>query len=306
MYIRKHYLEGRNHRLKKVYVMKTPKVSVIMPAYNTEKYVGEAIESILNQTFTDFEFIILNDGSTDNTAKIVKEYAKEDKRIKFIDNKKNQGFIASLNQCLDVANGEYIAKMDSDDVSLPDRLEKQVKYLDDFPNVGLVGCGYKTFDKTEFEVINPANVGMLDLLKGCYTTIFMLRKKIINDNNLRFRKEYIHAEDYDFYARFRKFAPIENIQQVLYLYRWHGDNVSIKQSNIQRQNSEKVRRDILDFLTTNYDVQNKIDNIINAQTKTIVYKYYLFGFIPIMRKKQIGNKTKYYLFNCILILKIKK
>ena len=92
------------------------KVSVLMPAYNVEKYVGEAIESILNQTFKDFEFIIINDGSTDNTPKIIKEYAKKDKRIKFIDNKKNKGFIASLNECLDNATGEYVAKMDSDDI----------------------------------------------------------------------------------------------------------------------------------------------------------------------------------------------
>lgn len=284
--------------------MKIPKVSVIMPAYNTEKYVGEAIESILNQTFSDFEFIILNDGSTDNTAEIVKEYAKKDKRIKFIDNKKNQGFIASLNQCLDVACGEYVAKMDSDDISLPERLEKQVKYLDENPNVGLVGAGYRAFGAKNFDVIHPKVIRILDMLKGCYTTIFMLRKKIIDTNNLRFRKEYLHAEDYDFYSRFIRYSEINNVPEVLYLYRIHGENVSIKQVLVQSQNSEKVHQDILDFLTKNHEIQTKINNILSP--KIIKTKYYLFNFIPVMKKKQNENKIKFYLFNFLPILKIKK
>ena len=122
-----------------------------MPACNVEKYIGEAIESILNQTFTDFEFIILNDGSTDNTAKIIKDYAKKDKRIKFINNKTNKGFVASLNKCFDVAVGKYIAKMDSDDISLPQRLEKQVEYLDNNPDCGMIGCGFRAFDRGNFD-----------------------------------------------------------------------------------------------------------------------------------------------------------
>jgi glycosyltransferase involved in cell wall biosynthesis len=102
--------------------MKTPRISVVMPAYNSERYIGEAIESILNQTFTDFEFIIINDGSMDDTAKIVLQYANKDKRIKFINNKDNRGIVSVLNQGLDLAKGEYIARMDSDDISLPTRL----------------------------------------------------------------------------------------------------------------------------------------------------------------------------------------
>lgn len=281
--------------------MKTPKISVIMPAYNVEKYIEEAITSILDQTFTDFEFIILNDGSTDKTAEIIKKYADEDKRIKFIDNKKNQGFITSLNQCLDVAQGEYIAKMDSDDVSLPKRLEKQVKYLDQHPDVGMVGCIYGAYGKNDYIISHPSVVGMLDLLKGCYVTVFMLRKEIIDTNHLRFRKEYLHAEDYDFYARFCQFAPIHNLQEVLYLYRQHGNNASIKHEQIQIQNSNKVRQNILNFLTVDPEIQKKVKGIIHPKYKT--YRYYLFNFIPLWRVKQKRDKTKYYLFNFILVLK---
>ena len=237
---------------------RAPKISVIMPAYNSEKYIGEAIESILNQTFTDFEFIILNDGSTDNTAKIIKEYVKKDKRIRFINSKKNQGFIASLNKCLDVSVGQYIAKMDSDDISLPERLEKQVKYLDLHKNVGLLGTGYRAFDKKEFDVIHPTKVTIFDMIKGSYVTIVMFRKNIIDKFDLRFNPEFIYAEDYEFYSRFIRYAEIHNLAEILYLYRWHGENTSIKKAEIQQKNSQKVRQDLLDFLSNDKKVQQHI------------------------------------------------
>ena len=239
-----------------------PKVSVIMPVYNRqEKWLREAIESILNQTFSDFEFIILNDGSTDeNVEKVITSY--DDKRIVFINNKYNQGFIGALNQCLDVAQGEYIAKMDSDDISLPERLEKQVNYLNTHPDIGLVGAGYRAFDKADHSLILKENVFLLDMLKECCTTLFLARRSIIAQNNLRFRKEFIHAEDYDFYARFMRYANIANLQEVLYLYRWHGENVSIKESDLQQQSANKIRKYIIDWLTDDSQMQNKLCDVI--------------------------------------------
>ena len=286
--------------------MKNPKVSVIMPAYNSEKYVGEAIESILKQTFADFELIVLNDGSTDKTPDIIKKYAQKDKRIKFIDNSKNQGFIKSLNQCLDVATGEYIAKMDSDDISLPNRLEKQVKYLDEHPDVGLVGGSYQVFGQREATITFPKVIKFLDLQRWCCTSMFMLRKSIIDQNNLRFRLEYLHAEDYDFYCRFIRYAAIHNIEDVLCLYRWHGENVSNKYNEIQLRNSDKIRQEMLDFLTSDLLLQKKINEVLLPQNRTHKAKYYLFSFIPLLRIKQKGNKTKYYLFSFIPILKRKE
>jgi len=249
--------------------MKKTRVSVIMPAFNSEKYIGEAIESILNQTFSDFEFVIINDGSTDNTAKIIKQYAKKDKRIKFIDNKKNSGFIASLNQCFDVASGEYIAKMDSDDISLPTRLEKQVEYLDKNPNCGLVGCGYRAFDKLSFDVIHPEKIGVIDLIKTCATTIFMCRKSILDKFNLRFNPDFYCAEDYDFYSRFIRYADIHNLQEILYLYRWHGENVSITKSEIQQKNSEIVRKNLLNLLSGSSEIQAGVMELIDDKPEKI-------------------------------------
>jgi len=117
--------------------MDRPKISVIMSVYNGEKYLREAIESILNQTFRDFEFIIINDGSTDKTSEILSSY--NDPRIVIINNKRNIGLTKSLNKGLKMVKGEYIARQDADDVSLPERLERMVNFLDMNRDVGLLG-----------------------------------------------------------------------------------------------------------------------------------------------------------------------
>lgn len=114
-----------------------PKVSVVMPAFNAEKYIREAVDSILNQTFTDFEFIIINDGSTDHTKEIILEY--DDPRIVLLENEKNSGIVVTLNKGIQFARGEYIARMDSDDISLCNRIERQVLFLDSHAHIGLIG-----------------------------------------------------------------------------------------------------------------------------------------------------------------------
>lgn len=117
-----------------------PRISVVMSVYNGEKYLSEAIESILKQTYTDFEFIICDDASTDNSVDIVRYYMNIDKRIVFIQNDMNIGLAASLNKCIRQSKGDYIARMDADDISLNDRFEKQIMYLDNNPNIAFV-CG---------------------------------------------------------------------------------------------------------------------------------------------------------------------
>ena len=119
------------------------RISIIMPAYNAEKYIREAIESILNQTYTDFEFIIINDGSTDKTKEIIKSYS--DPRIVYMENEENSGIVVTLNKGLKCAQGEYIARMDSDDISLPDRFEKQIAYMDKHKDVGVLGTSIIIF-----------------------------------------------------------------------------------------------------------------------------------------------------------------
>ena len=147
---------------------KTPKISVLMSAYNSEKYISESIESILNQTFKDFEFIIINDGSSDNTAKIIQKYAEKDERIRFINSKQNQGIIAALNPGFSMCRGEYIARMDSDDISLPKRFEKQIEYMDKHSECGVLGTSIIIFDKENSkEYIQKERIKFFDLLQSC-------------------------------------------------------------------------------------------------------------------------------------------
>ena len=285
-----------------------PKVSVLMPAYNSEKYIAEAIESILNQTFSDFEFIIINDGSTDKTAEIVDGYARADKRIKFINNKKNQGLIAVLNQGLDLCRGEYIARMDSDDIAINDRLEKQVAYLDANPHVGAVGGWRKKFGPFIKDKIEqyPEHVTFVGMLVGGYPMVnpgTTIRKRVLDENNLRYDHAYLHAEDFALWFEILKHAEIHNLPHVVVNYRWHDSNISVVSNKKQSETDRKIRCEITQYLTTSVPVQLALQEMAFETIK----RWYLFGLQPINRKKQYGiTKTKYYLFEKIPLLKVQE
>lgn len=275
--------------------MKTPRVSVIMPAYNSEKYISEAIESILNQTFTDFEFIILNDGSTDNTQKIVKEYAKKDKRIKFIDNKKNKGLVSVLNQGIDLAQGEYIARMDSDDISLPTRFEKQIEYMDKHPECGILGTWYKVFGKKEEEVKHPLNIKILDLMDSCYIghpTVF-IRKSVLDKYNFKYNKEYNCCEDYELWSCLVFVTEIHNLPEILLKYRWHGNNISVEHAKKQGELTKNVKKNILNKLTDN-PIKQQI--LLNKIKQGILLPKWIGKIICLFifkRKKRHNFRKKY-------------
>ena len=285
---------------------RTPRVSVLMSAYNSEKYIAAAIESILTQTFTDFEFVIINDGSTDRTPEIVAEYAARDKRIKFIDNRTNAGLIAALNQGLDFCRGEYIARMDSDDISLPTRFQIQTEYLDAHPECGVVGAWIKKFGpgvKSDEYFKYPEQMKILDFLvhgNQVAHPCTMIRREILTRHNIKYNPEYKYAEDYAFWVEIVKYAEIHNIQTVLLNYRWADENVSVVHRKAQLQCTERIRRHILSDLLTN---DTDIEKILNITRETIE-RFYLFGFLPIIRRKQYSIvKTKYYLFEKIPLLR---
>lgn len=124
-----------------------PLVSVVMPVYNSERFVAEAVDSILQQTLTDFEFLIVDDGSTDGSLGIIQDYAERDPRIRITQHSENRGVAAARNTGIARASGKYVAVMDSDDVSLPQRIEKQVTYLEAHSDIGAVGVGDHTCHK---------------------------------------------------------------------------------------------------------------------------------------------------------------
>lgn len=283
-----------------------PKVSVLMTAYNSERYIAEAIESILNQTFSDFEFLIINDGSTDKTAEIIAKYAKTDKRIKFIDNKKNQGLIAVLNQGLDLARGEYIARMDSDDIAMPERLEKQVAYLDENPHVGAVGGWHEKFGNNVKPTVRqyPKHAKILDMLilgtPLSHPTTTM-RTSVLRDNKIYYNPDFPHAEDYEIWSQIIKVAAIHNLPMKLLNYRWHSTNVSVVSQKTQRESAERVKAGIIDYITDDNNIKEHLVGLADETNKRI----YLFGVLPIIRKKQYGiTKTKYYLFEKVPLLKV--
>jgi glycosyltransferase involved in cell wall biosynthesis len=136
-----------------------PKVSVVMPAYNAAKYIKSAIESVLSQTFDDFELLVINDASTDDTAQIVRDIAAEDERVVLLQNDRGKGVAGAINTGLEHSRGQYIARADADDISYPERFQKQVDYLDLHPEIFLLGTGVALFDDhgPMFNVVHPSS-----------------------------------------------------------------------------------------------------------------------------------------------------
>ena len=246
------------------------KLSVIMPVYNTkEEYLRESIESVLNQTYKDYDFFIINDGSTNaDVAKTIISY-QNDKRIKFINNKENRGLISVLNQGLELCKDyKYIARMDSDDISLPTRFEKQIEYLDNDKNVGVLGSWFRMFP--ENIVIKPAeNYKYLDLIKWnpwlCHPSI-VLRNSVLIKYNLSYDYNYKYAEDYELWTRMIHITEIHNIQEVLINYRYgeQNTNISILKSKEQQEITKVITDNLWSFLTEDEEKRRFIENrIIN-------------------------------------------
>ena len=197
-----------------------PKVSVLMPVYNTkEEYLREAIESILNQTFTDFEFIILNDGSTDeNVEKVIKSY--NDERIKYF-KQENLGIAKSRNRLMELAQGEYLALTDHDDISHPDRFEKQIKILEKNQNINIVSAWYNVFPENRVVKL-VERPRLLDFLYGNCQILHpcaMMRKSFLEKYDLKYKLDYPTAEDYELWTRAVRYTDMYNIQEVLFEYR---------------------------------------------------------------------------------------
>ena len=263
---------------------KTPRVSVLTPIYNTNPaHLREMIESILTQTFTDFEFLILND-SPDNKEieKIVLDYAKHDKRVKYAKNEKNMGITPSRNKLLKMAAGEYLAIFDHDDISVPTRLEKEVAYLDSHPHVGVVS-GWLQYFGTENSVCETPELDTdirVMTCDCCYIahTAAMIRKSVLTDNNIEYEEFYTPAEDYRLWARLADFTHFYNIQETLVKYRWTGDNTSCKQNNKREIARRAIYLEFRDKHPALYDEFKKM-------SPNTTFRLRLFGIIPLFKRK---------------------
>lgn len=226
-----------------------PVISVLMPVYNSEKYLAEAIESVLNQSYTNFEFLIFDDGSTDSSKDIIKEYSKKDSRIKSFFFKENQGYVIHLNQGLEIANGKYIARMDSDDICLPNRFKIQIEYLESHPEIWVLGSSSIIINDQGEEMgkskrfNNPDELYFMSFFINplSHPTVFFRKKEIKSIGGYNEKKQ--PSEDFDLWTRVLNKGKIANIEQPLLKYREHDSSISVKKRELQKKNSHQTLRD---------------------------------------------------------------
>lgn len=239
-----------------------PKISVVMPVYNGERYLKEAMESVLNQTFKDFEFIIINDGSTDSTEKIIQGFS--DPRIVYLDNGGNLGLSRSFNRGIQVARGEYIARMDADDISLPDRFEKQIKFLEANPQIGVLGSNIKIIGTNKI-FKRPENHKAIKWQSLLSTPVVhptvMARANILKNNP--YDDKLHNSEDYELWSRliFEKDAGFANLQEPLLLYRVFPKSFTQSLDPDKKINTAKnIIRNIERYiLLSDYEKQNLLE-----------------------------------------------
>ncbi len=230
----------------------SPQVTVLLSVYNAERYLAEAIESILKQTFTDFEFVIINDGSTDRSLQILQQYVQLDNRIRLV-SRENRGLVTTLNEGVKLAKAPYIARMDADDISYPDRLSYQVEFLKEHPDYVAIGSKVQLIDEdgdplrlfsleTSHQDIDSAH------LRGEGGAIahpaVMFRKDKFNAVG-HYRSEYIHSEDLDLWLRMAEVGKLGNLPTLLLDYRQHLQSIGHQNRDEQIASANKAVNDAL-------------------------------------------------------------
>lgn len=239
-----------------------PKVSVIMAAYNHEKYVGQAVQSVLDQTCQDFELVIADDASTDHTAREIAKFA--DARIKFFPFSKNRGQFAATNHCLREATGEYIAVLNSDDMFLPLKLERQVRFLEDHPDVGAVLCGVRTIDKHGQLVRGKRTFLCENRSRAQWLSRFFYKDNRLCHPSVLIRKRcheaigaynecYAQVADYDLWIRLCLRYEMHILPEELVAFRWLPRN-----ANMSSRRADSIRRRYWEY-------RHLLDNFLSIQ-----------------------------------------
>ena len=227
------------------------KISVIMSAYNAEKYIAEAIDSILGQTFGDFEFIILDNCSDDHTAEIIRSY--HDARIRFVQNETNLGIAGSLNKGLKLSRGQYIARLDADDVSYPNRFAVQVKYMDAHPEVCLCAGRYDFIVRGKVQRTDRGMTISPDAMRFCqyfcnhvaHSTV-MMRASALRDHRLEYDARYRIAQDYKLWMDLLRVGDQVVLNEKFMQYRIHEGNLSGNPAATDQESAE-IAEDALPY-----------------------------------------------------------
>lgn len=291
--------------------MNNPLVSVIIPCYNAEKYVEEAVRSIMTQTYKNIEILVTEDCSTDNTLKILKNLEKEDSRIKVIQNKKNLKIVKSLNNMINIAQGKYIARMDADDISLPERIEKQVRFMEENPEYGVCGTnawhiderGY-TIGKSNLPITYEDNKFYLVYYSTLYHPTIMLRSDIYKKNF--YSDVFLYAEDYELWCRlvFKENIKVINLVERLFKYRifqtqsssvYHNKQIAASSKifdtyNIIEKNNVSIHKNVFFMHDKNHVIENEFLYIKN-QYNELCKKKFVYSYECI-------RKLFYHLFSC--------
>ncbi|HJV34457.1 glycosyltransferase family 2 protein [Geomonas sp.] len=231
--------------------MSGPKVSVLMPVYNGEKYLSQAIDSVLSQTMQDFELLVIDDGSRDRSIEIISGY--HDPRLRLLVNGENLGLVKTRNKAISESVGEFVAFLDCDDIALPERLQKQRSFLEEHPDFGMVGSWIEIMDGEGVcrEVMRypaaPEEIPAL-LIFGNYfsQSAVMIRKSSLPA--VSYRSEYPVAEDYDLWVRMATLAKVWNLPQVLTRYRVHTPSATFSKAELMESCIRKVLIEQLNLL----------------------------------------------------------
>lgn len=268
--------------------MGSPRISVIMPAYNAQNFIRKSIESILNQTLTDLEFIIINDGSSDSTLEIIQEYQRNDSRIKIL-NQENRGIVKSLNRGIMHSKGDYIARMDADDICWPERLEKQLQYLKENPKIDLISCGYQPIDEHDKNIgepiLHPSNENALKIAL-CFSSPIchpgvMAKREVFS--NFPYKEKV--SEDHALWISIARKYLISNIEEPLIKYRITENSLSKR--NKLRISLETKTRGLLFFLwlyRNNSQIMEEYVEISKYRTINVKFFKYYNGILA--RKKR--------------------
>lgn len=216
-----------------------------MSVYSGERYLRDSVESILNQSFSDFEFIIVDDGSTDSSSEILESYAAQDERLRLLRNASNLGLTRSLNKGLELACGEYVARQDADDISLPERFMSQVRFLGEHPEIGVVGSWITNIDETGQRDVcktptSSALIGWTLLFSNCMAhPSIMFRRSLVRDG-VFYRPEITYGQDYDLWARISSKTKLANLPECLVFRRKHQRAISTRHDQEQAERAKAV------------------------------------------------------------------
>ncbi|MBD3305804.1 glycosyltransferase [candidate division KSB3 bacterium] len=246
-----------------------PEISVLMSVYNGERYLSEAVESILRQTFSDFEYIIFDDGSTDRSWDILTKYAGQDQRIRLFRNATNLGLTKTLNKGLTLARGTYIARQDADDISLSERFAQQVAYMEAHPSVALVSTGVQYIHEhasQQWVDMPPHDPLMLRWLLLFWNPIkhstVLWRRELVTSRVGHYNPSFVYAQDYDLWVRMAEHLSIATLPLVLVTMRWHDEAISV--ANITPQDAfgiQIIRHQLRRYFPHTYFTEQEVTQL---------------------------------------------